>query len=413
MLQTVGMTETSTPTSSRLRLKVTPAAQQHLRAGHPWLYESSVKSQNRPGTAGELGVVLDRQDRFLAIGLYDPGSPLRLRTLHVGSPVTIDAAWWANHLDSALALREGLSGAEGEEGQTDGYRLINGESDRWPGLVLDRYATTLVLKLYTAAWFPHLDMVLELLAERFPSYTVVLRLSRNIQDVAKTFGLADGQVVRGTLEGDTVVFSESGLKFEADVVKGQKTGFFLDQRENRRRVEALSQGRRVLNAFSFTGGFSLYAARGGATSVVSLDLSQHALAGAKHNFALNPGLVKVGHQTVQDDVFEWLQHDQGSFGLIVLDPPSLARRESERAAAISAYGTLAEAALKMLGKGGILVSASCSAHVSEREFYAAVRGAVERSGRGSVELETSAHAADHHATFAEAEYLKAIFIQVF
>ncbi len=395
-------------TLPRLRLKVTPAAQQHLRAGHPWLYESSVKSQNREGQAGELAVVLDRQDRFLAIGLYDPGSPLRLRALHVGAPVTVDRAWWAAHLDSALALRDGLF-----DEATDGYRLINGESDRWPGLVLDRYASTLVLKLYTAAWFPHLEMVLELLADRFPGYAVVLRLSRNIQDAAKALGLHDGQVIQGELEGETVVFSESGLKFEADVVRGQKTGFFLDQRENRRRVEALSQGRRVLNAFSFTGGFSLYGARGGATSVVSLDLSQHALAGAKRNFALNPELVKVGHQTVQADVFEYLREDLEPFGLIVLDPPSLARRESERAAAISAYATLAEDALKLLSRGGILVSASCSAHVSEREFFAAVRGAVERSGRGSVELETSAHAPDHHATFAEAEYLKAIFIQVF
>ncbi len=408
------MTQTPTPPPApRLRLKVTPAAQTHLRAGHPWLYESSVKSQNRAGEAGELAVVLDRQDRFLAIGLYDPGSPLRLRALHVGTPVTVDRAWWAAHLDEALALREGLFDDQAEEQLTDGYRLINGESDRWPGLVLDRYASTLVLKLYTAAWFPHLKMVLELLAERFPDYAVVLRLSRNIQDAAKAFELHDGQVIQGTLEGETVVFSESGLKFEADVVRGQKTGFFLDQRENRRSVEALSQGRRVLNAFSFTGGFSLYAARGGATAVVSLDLSQHALVGAKHNFALNPELVRVGHQTVQADVFEYLREDLESFGLIVLDPPSLARRESERAAAISAYATLAEDALKLLSKGGILVSASCSAHVSEREFYAAVRGAVERSGRGSVELQTSAHAADHHATFAEAEYLKAIFIQVF
>jgi len=395
-------------TVPRLRLKVTPAAQQHLRAGHPWLYESSVKSQNREGQAGELAVVLDRQDRFLAIGLYDPGSPLRLRALHVGAPVTVDRTWWADHLDRALAVREGLF-----DEQTDGYRLINGESDRWPGLVLDRYAGTLVMKLYTAAWFPHLKMVLELLSERFPGYAVVLRLSRNIQDGAKVIGLHDGQVLQGELEGETVVFSESGLKFEADVVKGQKTGFFLDQRENRRRVETLSNGRRVLNAFSFTGGFSLYGARGGATSVVSLDLSQHALAGAKRNFALNPQLARVGHQTVQDDVFEYLRQDQEPFGLIVLDPPSLARRESERAAAISAYATLAEDALKLLSRGGILVSASCSAHVSEREFFAAVRGAVERSGRGSVELETSAHAPDHHATFAEAEYLKAIFIQVF
>ena len=408
MTQPVPLAQPVPPALPRLRLKVTPAAQAHLRAGHPWLYESSVKSQNRPGEAGELAVVLDRQDRFLAIGLYDPLSPLRLRALHVGSPVTIDERWWAEHLDTALARRNGLFGAD-----TDGYRLINGESDGWPGLVLDRYGSTLALKLYTAAWFPHLEMVLGLLSERFPDFAVVLRLSRNIQPLAAEVGLHDGQVVRGQLDGETVVFSESGLRFEADVVRGQKTGFFLDQRENRRRVEALSQGRRVLNAFSFTGGFSLYAARGGATSVLSLDLSQHSLAGAKHNFALNPELVQVGHQTVQADVFRWLQEPQDTFGLIMLDPPSLARRESERAAAIAAYGTLAEDAVKLLSKGGILVSASCSAHVSEREFYAAVRGAVQRSGRGSVELEATGHAADHHATFAEAEYLKAIFIQVF
>jgi 23S rRNA (cytosine1962-C5)-methyltransferase len=413
MPQTVQMNQTVSLPLPRLRLKVTPAAQQHLRAGHPWLYESSVKSQNREGVAGELGIVLDRQDRFLAIGLYDPLSPLRLRALHVGTPVNIDENWWASHLGSALALREGLF-----DDSTDGYRLINGESDSWPGLVLDRYASTLVLKLYTAAWFPHLKMVLSLLAERFPAFGVVLRLSRNIQPLAKEFdflgkGLHDGQVVQGEMESETVTFSESGLRFEADVMRGQKTGFFLDQRENRRKVEALSEGKRVLNAFSFTGGFSLYAARGGATSVVSLDLSQHSLAGAKHNFALNPDLVRVGHQTVQADVFEWLQQPQDRFGLIVLDPPSLARRESEREAAIRAYATLAEDAIGLLDKGGVLMSASCSAHVSEREFFAAVRGAVQRSGRGSVEIETTGHAPDHHASFAEAEYLKAIFIRVF
>ncbi len=392
------MTQTAPPTPPRLRLKVTPAAMQHLRAGHPWLYESSVKSQNREG----------QQDRFLAIGLYDPGSPLRLRALHVGAPVTVDQAWWADHLDAALAVREDLFDAA-----TDGYRLINGESDRWPGLVLDRYARTLVLKLYTAAWFPHLQLVLGLLAERFLGFAVVLRLSRNIQAAAGEAGLHDGDVLLGELESDPVIFSESGLRFEADVVRGQKTGFFLDQRENRRRVEGLSAGRRVLNAFSFSGGFSLYAARGGAASVVSLDLSQHALASAKRNFALNPDLARVGHQTVQADVFEWLGQADDQFGLIVLDPPSLARRESERAAAIRAYGTLAADALRLLDRGGVLVSASCSAHVRPEEFFGAVRDAVKRSGRGSVELETTGHAPDHHATFAEAEYLKAIYIRVF
>ncbi|WP_221088177.1 23S rRNA (cytosine(2499)-C(5))-methyltransferase [Deinococcus aquaedulcis] len=390
----------------RLRLRVSPAAESHLRAGHPWVYESSLRGQNREGKAGELAVIYDRRDRFLAIGLYDPGSPLRVRVLHQGAPVTLDDGWWAAHLDAALARRAPLFGPE-----TDGYRVINGESDGWPGLVVDRYAHTLVLKLYTAAWFAHLDRVLALLEARFADFAVVLRLSRNIQEKAAATGLHDGQVLRGDVGEGTVVFHETGLAFEADVVRGQKTGFFLDQRENRRRVEKYARDRRVLNAFSFSGGFSLYAARGGAREVVSLDISAHALASAARNFALNPGL-SAPHETVQADVFEWLAQTRRTFDLVVLDPPSLARREQERAGAIRAYGKLAADGLRRLERGGVLLSASCSAHVSAEEFWNAVRDAATRSGRPWRELLTTQHAPDHHATFPEAQYLKAIYLQL-
>lgn len=398
----------SVPTAptSRLRLRVTPAAETHLRAGHPWLYASSVRQQNREGEAGELAVVYDRRDRFLAIGLYDPHSPLRLRVLHAGLPVTLDEAWWGARLDGALLRRAALFGPD-----TNGYRILNGESDGFPGAVLDRYADTLVLKLYTGAWFPHLGLLLALLTVRFPEARVVLRLSRNLAEQARAAGLRDGQILLGTPPDGPVIFRESGLRFEADVVRGQKTGFFLDQRENRRRVEALAKGRRVLNAFSFSGGFSLYAARGGAREVVSLDISPHALEGARRNFALNldqPQVAACQHDTVQADVFEWLARGRRSFDLIILDPPSLARREAEREGAIRAYSRLAEDGLRCLAPGGVLLSASCSAHVSAEEFFSAVRGAVRRSGRPARELRLSRHAPDHHAAFAEAEYLKAI-----
>lgn len=390
----------------RLRLRVTAPAEAHLRAGHPWLYEGSVREQSREGEAGELAVIYDRRDRFLAVGLYDPHSPLRLRVLHVGMPLQVDRAWWAARLDAALLRRAALFGPD-----TDGYRVLNGESDGFPGAVVDRYADTLVLKLYTAAWFPHLPLLLELLEERFPGFRVVLRLSRNIGALAEAVGLGDGLTVAGEAPDGPVVFRETGLKFEADVVRGQKTGFFLDQRENRRRVEGLSRGQRVLNAFSFSGGFSLYAARGGAREVVSLDLSAHALASAERNFALNGGL-SVPHETVQADVFEWLTATRREFDLIVLDPPSLARREAEREGAIRAYGKLAGDGLRRLAPGGVLVSASCSAHVSAEEFWEAVRTAARRSGRRWRELRRSRHAPDHHASFAEAEYLKAIYLQL-
>jgi 23S rRNA (cytosine1962-C5)-methyltransferase len=400
----------SVPTPPRLRLRITAAAEGYVRAGHPWVYESSVREQNRDAEAGELAVIYDRRDRFLAIGLFDPQSPLRVRVLHVGTPATLDDAWWAAHLDKSLDLRTPLFGPD-----TDGYRLINGESDGWPGLVLDRYGSVLVLKLYTAAWFPHLERVLGLLAERFPDFAVVLRLSRNIQERARAAGLADGQVMQGNLPQASVVFSETGILFEADVVRGQKTGFFLDQRENRRRVESLARGRRVLNAFSFSGGFSLYAARGGATDVFSVDLSAHALASAKSNFAMNAGNPRIAaatHETIQADVFEWLAETDLTFDLIILDPPSLARRETEREGAIRAYGKLAADAIRHLSPGGILVSASCSAHVSADEFWDAVRRAADESGRGWREQRTTRHAPDHHASFTEAEYLKAIYLEV-
>lgn len=402
------MTQSSAP-KNRLRLRVSPAAESHIRAGHPWVYASSVKTQNREGTAGELAVIYDRRDRFLAIGLYDPFSPLRLRVLHTGTPTALDLAWWATRLDIALERRTHLS--QFETGSTNGYRLINGESDGFPGLVIDRYADHLVLKLYTLAWFAHLMPLLGLLANKLPESHMVLRLSRNIQNEAAQAGWLDGQMLLGNEPQGPVVFSESGLLFEADVLHGQKTGFFLDQRENRRRVEYFAQGRRVLNAFSFTGGFSVYAARGGAKQVVSLDISKHALAGAKRNFALNTNL-HTPHETVQADVFEWLPQAKREFDLVILDPPSLARREAERSGAIRAYGKLASDGLSKLARGGILVSASCSAHVSAQEFFDSVRQSVRRSGRAFKEFRTSRHAPDHHASFAEAEYLKAIYFQM-
>jgi len=390
---------------------VTAAAESNLRAGHPWLYAQSIREQNRPGRLGELAVVYDRRDRFLALGLFDPDSPLRLRVLHAGKPQTVDRAWWSARLETALARRRDLF-----DEQTTGFRWVHGESDGWPGLVLDRYDRTLVLKLYTAAWLPRLEEIAELIRERLSPERIVLRLSRNIQTVAGSqFAKHDGQVLAGPPQEGPVTFLETGLRFEADVLRGQKTGFFLDQRENRKRVETLARGRSVLNAFSFSGGFSLYAARGGATAVTDLDISAHALAAAERNFALNRSLAAVAarrREGIQADAFEWLAANPArKFGLVILDPPSLAKREAERLGALRAYGRLATLSLAHLSTGGVLVACSCSAHVTAEEFFGAVRRAVAASGREMAELWTTHHPADHPAAFKEAEYLKAICLR--
>jgi 23S rRNA (cytosine1962-C5)-methyltransferase len=327
--------------------------------------------------------------------------------------------------DSQSSRTDGISEvAAPEDGRapsaiTTGYRLIHGESDGWPGLVLDRYDATLVLKLYTAAWLPRLDEVVALLQAALQCEQIVLRLSRNIQPAAerRTPPRLDGAVLfssrAGSETGVPIVFSESGLRFEADVWRGQKTGFFLDQRENRRLVETLARGRRVLNAFSFSGGFSVYAARGGAVSVTDLDLSAHALASAKRNFALNqnfPAVAACRHETARADAFDWLEKSPATFDLIVLDPPSLAKRATEREGAIRAYERLNALGTRRLARDGILVAGSCSAHVSAAEFFDAVRRAALKSGRKFSELKTTRHPPDHPAGFKEAEYLKMIYL---
>ncbi len=418
------------PRLPRLRLRVTATAEQILRGGHPWLFAESIREQNRSGETGELAVIYDRRDCFLALGLYDPDSPLRVRVLHADKPVPLDTGWWRQRLQSALDRRHGLF-----DERTTGYRWINGESDGWPGLVLDRYGAVLVLKLYTSAWLPRLAELGRLIRKTLQPDDLVLRLSRNIQATAREqFQLADGQLLPaenpdchrigglqpGMAEPAPVLpmastFLETGLRFAADVVRGQKTGFFLDQRENRRRVESLALGANVLNAFSFSSGFSLYAARGGAKSVTDLDLSAHALEAGHRNFALNhpdPVVARCPRKAVRADAFAWLEANSTSrFDLVILDPPSLAKREIERTGAIQAYGRLAANGLRALRRGGVLVAASCSAHVTAAEFFEAVRCAARRGARNFTELETTGHAPDHPATFPEAQYLKCIFLR--
>jgi 23S rRNA (cytosine1962-C5)-methyltransferase len=398
------------PTATRLRLRITAAAETIVRGGHPWLFADSIHELNRAGQPGELAVIYDRRNKFLAVGLFDPDSPIRVRILHAGKPTTIDAAWWETRLEQALGRRRGLF-----DSQTTGYRIIHGESDGWPGLVLDRYDTTLVLKIYTAAWLPRLDEILALFQEKIPCERIVLRLSRNIQAAAENqFHRRNGQILFGSTPDGPVIFSETGLRFEADVLRGQKTGFFLDQRENRREVETLALGRRVLNAFSFSGGFSVYAARGGAKSVTDLDISAHALDSAKRNFALNqnfPGVAACRHEIARGDAFEWVAASPAKFDLAVLDPPSLAKRATEREGALRAYERLNALGMARIAPGGILVAGSCSAHVSAADFFDAVRHAAAKSGRKFSELKTLQHPPDHPAGFKEAEYLKVIYLK--
>lgn len=399
------MTEDQKP---RLRFTLYPRAESAIRSGHPWVYAESIKTQNRPGETGEIAVIYDKRDRFMAIGMYETESPIRLRILHCGKPMTIARVWWLERARDCLEKRMGSVIKPG----TDGARMINGESEGFPGIVVDQYADTLVIKVYATSWLARWEELEGVMREVFAPKFLLVRMSRNVAASAEKYGISEGFC--GELGDETVVFSENGLRFEAAVLKGQKTGFFLDQRENRARVEHLAKDRHVLNVFSFSGGFSLYAARGGAASVTDLDISAYALDSAVRNFSLNAEdaqIAKVKRHAVQADAFRWMDEDGKTYDLIITDPPTLAKRESERTGAIRAYQRLNASAISRLRRGGILVAASCSAHVPKEDFFQIIEELAQASNRGWKELWRSDHAPDHPANFREAEYLKALCIE--
>jgi 23S rRNA (cytosine1962-C5)-methyltransferase len=394
----------------RLAVHLYAPAERAVKSGHPWVYGDGIDRIRRSGEAGDLAVIFDRKDRFLAIGLYDPFSPLRIRILHRGDPVHIDRDWLLQRLRTAREIRAPLT-VQG----TTGYRLAHGENDGLPGLVVDRYDRTLVVKLYTAAWLPHLHGIVEGLRSVTGAECIVLRLSRALRRQTDLRGFSDGQVLFGQLPASPVLFEENGLRFEVDPIRGQKTGFFLDQRENRALVEAYSAGRSVLNVFSHTGGFSVYAARGGARSVVSLDASRRALITAERNFQHNlswPGVRAAGHRVLAGDAFDLLPHLRGSgerFDMVILDPPSFAKAGHEVDRALRSYERIIRMGIALVAPGGMLVAASCTSRIGPEQFRGTVCSAAAAERRRLELLRQTGHALDHPIGFPEGAYLKCVF----
>ena len=394
-------------------MRVTPDALRHIRSGQPWVYDHSVVSTSHTGAMGDLAVVFDSERKFAAIGLWDPSSPIRLKVLHHGRPVTVDRAFWTARLAAALAVREPLTA----RGDTDGYRVVNGENDGMPGLVLDRYDRTLVLKLYTAAWVPHLADVLAAVDELFHPEAVVLRLARNIPADA-LHGLEEGDALLGVPPTEPVLFRECGLTFEADVVHGQKTGHFLDQRDNRMLVGREADGAKVLDVFASTGGFTVHAAAGGAASITAIDLSAPTLEAAARNLAHNahlPNVAACNYTAVVADAFREMETyvKQGrKYDIVIIDPPSFAQRQHEVTRALAAYAKLTDLGVRLVQRGGLLVQCSCSSRVTAEDFQVTVAHAAARADRPIEIVRTTAHAIDHPVTFTEGAYLKAVFAKL-
>lgn len=399
------------PAERRLAVRVTADAIRQIRGGSPWVYDGSITSVSRDGAPGDLAVVFDDHRKFVAIGLWDPGSPIRIRILHHGSPSAIERTWFRARLGDALERRRSLTA----DPATTAYRWVHGENDGLPALVVDRYERTLVVKPYTAAWFPHLRPVVDALVELADPERVVLRLGRTV-GAGETFGLSDGDTVFGDPPDGPVLFRERGLVMEADVVHGNKTGHFLDQRDNRALVRGMAGGKDVLDVFSSTGGFALSAAAGGARSVHLVDASEGAIATARRNLDHNRHVSEVRRchvHTTTGDAFAVLRHlaaERQAFDLVVLDPPSFASNQAAIPRALQAYSRLTRAGLAVLAEGGALVQASCSSRVTADDFADVVLETARALRPRMRELRRTGHPADHPIGFAQGAYLKAIYL---
>ena len=318
--------------------------------------------------------------------------------------MTLDDAWIARQLAAALDLR-----ARAFDAHRTGFRLVSGEGDGLPGLVLDVYANAAVIKLDGGGpeAFYRPEGIAGWLAEQLPLDHVVLRFRERGRG---------GEALVGALPKSEISFLENGRQFSADVVRGQKTGFFLDQRDNRALVRRLAQGRRVLNLFSFNGGFSIAAGRGGAAHVSSVDIARPAIEAAERLWREND-LDGSRHESIAADCFEFLEAaaaEKRSWDLVICDPPSFAPNAQSRAGALGAYGRLAQLASRVTAAGGLLALASCSSHVDRDSFLSTNFDALGRARRSATLLADLGLPIDHPTPLAmpELRYLKFLLLRL-
>ena len=395
---------------------VAAGAAVHLKAGrerslvqrHPWVFSGAIDRVDGDPAPGATVDVVDAAGAFLARAAYSPQSQIRARAWSFDPTQPIDPPFFATAIARACDARRTLLDAA-----NTGCRLIHGESDRLPGVIADRYGDTIVIQLLSAGADAWRDAIADALVA---STGAVCVYERSDADVRTLEGLAPRVgVLRGKLPA-SVDIVEAGLCYRIDVVGGQKTGFYLDQRDNRSFVGVHARGRRVLNAFCYTGGFTLAALAGDAASVLSIDSSADALQRARENLALNPALDARRAQWSVADVFSELRElrNRGAaFDLIVLDPPKFAPTAAHAQRAARAYKDINLLALKLLAPGGLLVTFSCSGGIDASLFQKIVAGAALDASADAAIVGRLGASADHPValTFPEGEYLKGLVVR--
>jgi 23S rRNA (cytosine1962-C5)-methyltransferase len=372
---------------------------------HPWVYSGAIDQIDDGFTAGDVVKVFSADQKFLGLGYINPRSQIAVRMLAF-EDVSINDGFFEKRISEALRLRQGLIPPD-----TDAYRLIHSEGDFLPGLIADRYGDYLVLEFLTAGMDRWKETVVRILAGELPVRGIFEKDDsewREAEGLEKRVGKLWGED-----PPDFVEIRENGLAFIADIHGGQKTGFFIDQRDNRKLVGGFAKDRRVLNAFCYTGAFTVYAARGGAAQSVSADISEVAINTARIHFRKN-GLDESAHTLVCEDVFEYLRSSRQEFDMIVLDPPAFCKNQHQLQSASRGYKDINLYALKRLAPGGLLFTASCSSHVAPELFQKIVFGAAKDARRNLRILQKTAHPPDHPVNIyhPEGEYLKGLLCEV-
>jgi 23S rRNA (cytosine1962-C5)-methyltransferase len=379
--------------------------------GHPWVFSGAIERVEGEVDAGGIVDLFSHEGEFIGRGYYNPCSQIAVRLL-ARKPVEIDEAFFRERIRKALAVRKPILSPE-----TTACRLIHAEGDLLPGLICDRYGDYLVLQLNTAGMERFRGRIISILKDlisprmMYDRSDPATRAQEGLPDSTGTIA-GGGSLARDGPFPDHIEIRENGVRFVVNVKKGQKTGFYLDQRDNRSLIRGLAQGKRVLNCFSYTGGFSVYASLGGAAHVTSIEASADALELCKENLILND-IPLQEHQLVKGDVFQFLRGDQGEYDLIVLDPPAFAKRKGMVQGAIRGYKDINLHAMKRAKKGGMLLTCSCSQHIDVGLFQKILSYAASDSRREIQILGQWGAPPDHPTALhhPEGAYLKAFLLR--
>jgi 23S rRNA (cytosine1962-C5)-methyltransferase len=383
-------------------IKLKKKEERRVQRGHPWVFSNEIADLPAAAVPGELVEVRDFSGAFIGRGYINPRSLIAVRIL-TRKQEDLDAAFFAAKISNARDLRVRL-------GFGDSFRAVFSEGDGLPGLIVDKYAGTLVVQSLTAGIDGMLDMILHALRDAYDPKTIVLRndtASRGIEGLAQ-----EKRVVIGETTG-IVAIEESGIRYQVDVLEGQKTGFFFDQRENRLAIKDLAKGKRVLDCFCYVGAWALSAAKYGATEVIGIDSSEKAVQLATRNAALNG----LSARFVEGDVFEKLREfekQKERFGCVILDPPAFVKSRAKVREGLKGYKEINLRAMRLLEPGGFLVTCSCSHHIDQELFREMLIDAAHSANRQARLLEMRSQSRDHPMLLAakETQYLKCAILQV-